>query len=195
MKTTNKMKAMNKFLVLFMALGLMTSCSDDDDPAPVNEEEVITTVRLTLTSSADGSIVVFQSQDLDGDGPDAPVLTTIGSITAMTDYSGSVVFLNELETPSEDITVEVLEEDDEHQVFYAFTGTSGSSATYNDMDDDGNPIGVSTTFSSGAAATGNTLTLTLRHEPSKDADGVSDGDITNAGGETDVAATFTYDVN
>ncbi|MFP4845994.1 type 1 periplasmic binding fold superfamily protein [Winogradskyella sp. PE311] len=195
MKTTNKMKAMNKFLILFMALGLMTSCSDDDDPAPVNEEEVITTVRLTLTSNADSSTVVFQSQDLDGDGPNAPVITVVGSMTAMTDYTGSVEFLNELENPSEDITVEVLEEDDEHQVFYGFTGTSGSSVVYTDMDDDGNPIGVSTTFSSGAAAMGNTITVTLRHEPSKDAAGVSDGDITNAGGETDVAATFTYSVN
>ena len=195
MKTTNKMKAMNKFLILFMALGLMTSCSDDDDPAPVNEEEVITTVRLTLTSNADNSTVVFQSQDLDGDGPNAPVITVVGSMTAMTEYTGSVEFLNELENPSEDITVEVLEEDDEHQVFYGFTGTSGSSVVYTDMDDDGNPVGVSTTFSSGAAAMGNTITVTLRHEPSKDAAGVSDGDITNAGGETDVAATFTYSVN
>lgn len=184
------MKAMNKFLILFITLGLMTSCSDDDNPDPVNEEEVITTVRLTLTSSADNSTVVFQSQDLDGDGPDTPMITVIGTMTAMTDYTGSIQFLNELESPSEDITVEVLEEDEEHQVFYSFTGASGSTTTYDDMDGDGNPVGVSINFNSGAASTDNTITVVLKHEPTKPNDGTANG----AGGETDAEATFTFDV-
>ena len=60
---------------------------------------------------------------------------------------------------------------------------------------DGNPIGVDITFNSGVASTNNTLVVVLRHEPSKTASGVSDGDITNAGGATDAEVTFTYDVN
>jgi len=195
MKTQiNNMKTFKFLFAFFLASTLLISCSNDDDnPDPVNEEEVITTVRLTLTGG--GSTVVFQSQDLDGDGPNAPVVTMTGSITASTQYAGSVQFLNELESPAENITTEVLEEDDEHQVFYGFSGSAGSTVTYTDMDDDGNPIGVNVSFNSGVASTNNVLTVTLRHEPNKDAAGVSGGDISNAGGETDVAVTFSYDVN
>lgn len=186
------MKTIKNFLIVFMSIGLITSCSDDDDtPNPVNEEEVITTMTLTLTPSGGGTAVTFQSQDLDGDGPNAPVITVSGALQASTTYNGSVVFLNELESPAENITLEVIEEDDEHQVFYGFTGTSGSSITYNDQDINGNPLGVSITLNAGTASTGNTLTVVLKHEPTKP----NDGTIANADGETDVEATFSFDVN
>jgi len=38
------------------------------------------------------------------------------------------------------------------------------------------------------------LRITLRHEPNKTAAGVQNGDITNAGGETDIEVTFTFEV-
>ena len=60
---------------------------------------------------------------------------------------------------------------------------------YEDEDGDGNPIGLETTMITGDPSTG-TLTVILRHEPDKNADGVSDGDITNAGGETDIEVDF-----
>ena len=183
---------MKKFLILFITFGLVTSCSDDDDdPTPVNEEEVITTVILTLTPAGGGTPVIFQSRDTDGDGPNAPLVTVSSALSASTTYTGSIEFLNELEDPAEDITEEVEEEADEHQVFYGFTGTSGSSVIYDDLDENGNPLGVNITFNSGAASTGNTLTVTLKHEPTKPNDGTANG----AGGETDVEATFTFDVN
>lgn len=189
------MKTIKYLFVLLLSTLTFSSCSsDDDNPTPVNEEEIITTVRVELTAVGGGSTVVLQSQDLDGDGPDAPVITTEGTIVASTTYSGSIQFLNELDTPAEDITLEVLEEDDEHQVFYEFTGNSNSTIAYNDSDPNGNPIGVIFSFNSGSESANNTITVTLRHEPNKDAAGVSDGLIANAGGETDVAVTFTFDV-
>ena len=60
---------------------------------------------------------------------------------------------------------------------------------YGDTDSEGRPIGIVGTMTTNDAGTG-TLTVTLRHEPAKDAAGVVDGDITNAGGETDVEAEF-----
>lgn len=189
------MKTIKFLFALLTITTVLTSCSSDDDsPTPVNEEEVITTVRFTLTPIGAGNSVVFQSQDLDGDGPDAPVNTVVGTILESTQYSGSVQFLNELDNPAEDITLEVLEEDDEHQVFYLLSGTSGSTVTYSDMDADGNPIGVNVEFNSGQTGTNNSLTITLIHEPNKSATGVNGGDITNAGGETDVEVTFSFDV-
>lgn len=189
------MKTIKTLFIAALSTTLFIACSDDDDtPRLVNEEEIITTVSLTLNDT-NGNTVIFQSQDLDGDGPNEPVNTVTGTIIASTQYTGSTRFLNELESPAEDITLEVLEEDDEHQVFYSFSGTSGSTVTYADTDGDGNPIGVSVVFNSGVAATANTLTISLIHEPVKDATGVSSGNIANAGGETDVETTFTYNVN
>lgn len=185
------MKTIKHLLLLFLSIGLFTACSDDDDPAPVNEEEVITTMTLSLQAVGGGTPIIFQSRDTDGDGPNAPVVTVSGALAANTTYGGSIEFLNELETPAEDITEEVMEEDDEHQVFYNFTGGSGTSFNYNDSDGDGNPVGLSITLASGAAATGNTLTVVLKHEPTKPNDGTAAG----GGGETDIEATFTFDVN
>ena len=41
----------------------------------------------------------------------------------------------------------------------------------------------------GAASNG-TVVVTLRHQPDKTASGVSSGDITYAGGETDIEVSF-----
>ena len=109
-----------KFLSLFALAGLtFTSCSDDDEnPEPVNEEELITTMTITLAPQGGGTAVVLQSRDLDGDGPNAPEVTVSDNLSGNTTYEGSIVLLNETETPAEDITEEVAEEDEEHQFFF-----------------------------------------------------------------------------
>ena len=107
-------------------------------------------------------------------------------------YTGTVSFLNELEDPAEDITVEVLEEGAEHQVFYQLTNSLGS-ITYTDMDANGDPIGLNFVLTTNDAGNG-VMSVILKHEPNKAADGVSTGDITNAGGETDVEVNFSVTV-
>tara|TARA_B110000091_G_C13788599_1_gene464507 strand:- start:650 stop:1234 length:585 start_codon:yes stop_codon:yes gene_type:complete len=176
----------NLALVLFVAT-VFTACSDED-PEIVNEEELITTLTATLTPSGGGTEIILKSVDLDGDGPDAPVITVSANLTANTNYAGVLKVENETESPAEDITVEVLEEGEEHQFFFTPTNNI-ATVTYNDMDGEGNPIGVQFSLATTTAASGN-LTITLRHEPVKTANGVFSGDITNAGGETDVQAIF-----
>jgi hypothetical protein len=56
------------------------------------------------------------SRDLDGDGPNVPVVTVSGDLLVNTTYSGAVSFLNE-STPVDDITVEVKKKA-EHQLFF-----------------------------------------------------------------------------
>lgn len=163
---------------------LATSCDNDDDtPEEVNEEEVITTLRVSLAGTAGN--VVMQSTDLDGDGPDAPVVAVIGELAANSTYEGEVTFLNETEDPAEDITEEVEEESDEHQVFFTAGGGLDVATTYTNFDGDGNPLGTTFTLTTGDASTG-TFTVTLRHEPVKPNDGLA-----SAGGETDIEVTFT----
>ena len=180
------MKFLYNLTLVSLVLFLATSCKDD--PEPVNPEEIITTLNLYLTPDGGGSDVTFTFQDLDGDGANAPVITN-GTLAANTNYTARVEFLNESEDPAEDITEEVKEEDLDHQVFYQVAAGLNLQIAYNDQDSAGNPLGVATTAAAGDASTG-TLTITLRHEPDKAASGVADGDISNAGGESDIEVTF-----
>lgn len=176
-----------KFLAsIILATLLFVSCSNDDDNTPelVNEEEIITTLTVTLTPAGVGTPITLQTRDLDGDGPDAPVITVSGNLTAGVTYNGVIVLLNETESPAENITLEVVEEDDEHQFFYTIGDGVDVTTAYSNFDADGNPLGTQFALTAGAASSG-TLTFTLRHEPTKPNTGLG-----NAGGETDIEVTF-----
>ena len=178
------MKRCSMYALLAIA---MVGCSDDDAPVVINQEEVITTVVLTLTPQS-GNQVVLTTIDLDGDGPDVPETSVSGSFSENTQYQGAVRFLNETETPAEEITDEVLEEADEHQVFYTISEGLNITTTYLDFDSNGNPLGINITLVTGEASSGS-LTVTLRHEPVKPNDGLD-----SAGGETDVTTTFDVSI-
>lgn len=188
------MKTLKQLSLILLTSIVFTACSNDDDatPEPVNEEEVITTLTATLTPVGGGTNITLQTQDLDGDGPNAPVITVSSPLAINTTYNGSLVLLNETESPAEIINEEIEAEDDEHQFFYQATNDV-ATFTYVDVDGDGNPLGLEFTLITTNTATG-TITITLRHEPNKSATGVSDGDITNAGGETDIQAVFPVTV-
>jgi hypothetical protein len=177
-----------KFLstAIFATL-LFVACSSDDDntPEPVNEEEVITTMIVRLQPAGGGTTVTLETRDLDGDGPTPPAVTvTGGSLAAGVTYNGSITLSNETEDPAEDITAEVEEEDTDHQFFYTIGSGLDVTAVATNTDSNGNPLGTQFSLVAGAASSGN-ITFTLRHEPTKPNTGLGD-----AGGETDIAATF-----
>ena len=179
---------MKKILSTLLTLSLLISflsCSDNDGPELIQEEEVITSVIVTLQAGSD--TVTLSSVDLDGDGPNEPVIDLLGSLNSNTTYSGDVKFLNESISPVEDITEEVAEEAEEHQVFYSFASPISSVVT-SDTDSSGNPLGLVFTLTTGNAGNAS-FGLTLRHEPKKPNTGILD-----AGGETDVAVTFSVSV-
>ncbi|WP_236980563.1 type 1 periplasmic binding fold superfamily protein [Membranihabitans maritimus] len=174
-------------LILFAFVSLIFFSCEKDDPIVPHEEELITTMNLTLTPDS-GEVVLFTFSDLDGDGGDDPSIST-EALRANTVYSATLELLNATESPAEDITEEIREENEEHQFFFRSNAGLDLSVEYNDQDDSGNPLGVETNFSTGAPSSGQ-LIVTLRHEPNKSASGVSEGDISNAGGETDIEVTF-----
>lgn len=183
------MKTIHSIISLAFCGLISVSCSNDDDtPAPVNEEEIITTMTVTLVPQEGGNSVILESRDLDGDGPDAPVITVSGPLAANATYDGGIVLLNETETPAENITDEVAAEDEEHQFFYQTSG-SITEVTYADQDDNGHPVGLLFELSTGDAGNA-TLAVTLRHEPQKP----NDGTLSDAGGETDISQTFDLTV-
>ena len=187
------MKNLKSIIVLTLISVCFVSCSDDDiNPLPVNEEEVITTLIVTLNPVGSGTTVTMESRDLDGDGPNPPVIEVSSAFQMNTVYEASLELLNETVDPAESITAEIEEEDDEHQFFYT-SSNDLVSTSYLDADDDGNPIGLLFSLTTTSDGTAN-FTVILRHEPNKAAEGVSSGDITNAGGETDIAITFPISI-
>tara|TARA_Y100000766_G_scaffold63815_1_gene53135 strand:- start:577 stop:1122 length:546 start_codon:yes stop_codon:yes gene_type:complete len=166
---------------------LYFSCSDDEDaPEPINEEEVITTMTVYLLG-ANGDEVVMQTQDLDGDGPNEPVVTVSGPLKNEVVYVGAISWLNEMEDPAEDVTEEILEEADEHQVFFNANGVD-MYFEYADSDSNGNPLGVMFVVAPYSTGSGS-LTITLVHEPTKPNDGLG-----TAGGSIDIQTTFPVTV-
>lgn len=181
---TQQMKNYLLFTSLVMLLGACTV----DEPIIPNEEELITTVIYELTPEGGGEVVELKFTDIDGDGGQAPVVNS-GQLISGTNYSGNLKFLNESVSPVDDITAEVLEEGAEHQVFFQTSSTLNLTVTYEDMDENGDPIGLKTKLRANTKTNGS-LTIILKHEPNKKGMSVSSGDITNAGGETDVEVTF-----
>lgn len=192
------MKTIKLLSLSLVATLLLSACSDDDDaPQVINEEEEITTSKVYLTPAGGEEFEAFSYADLDG-GVSDPVVST-SELQANTTYTGRVEFLNENEEPVEDVTEEVIEEGDEHQVFYLPANSLDFTIQYNmlgeNIDADGNPIGVEFTLETGSASQGN-FTVLLIHEGNKFAEGASDGIYNEdlVGGETDIEVTFNITI-
>ncbi len=180
------MKSFNYLYIPLLCISIaFTSC--EKDPQIPNEEELITTVTYILTSVSGGDPVIFSFRDLDGDGGQSPEVI-LGRPQANTVYNAVVGLYNESLSPIDTITNEVSEEALEHQFFYTFSDLN-ASYIYTDLDTENHPIGITTKVTTGEPSEG-LVTILLRHLPDKLASGVSDGDISNAGGETDIEVSF-----
>lgn len=187
-------KKTRSLIAIAMSAVFFQACSDD--PKPSNEEELITEVGLTFikldeSNNPTGDPITFSWTDIDGEiGDEEPVIDAI-ELVANSKYEMSIELKNGSVTPAEDITTEVEEEGEAHQFFFAISAPFNDHVTftYDDEDDNGKPIGLKSIVDTGTSGSG-TLTLTLRHKPKKSASGVASGDITNAGGETDIAVEF-----
>jgi hypothetical protein len=172
-----------------------------------DEQEVISAVQLTFMPAA-GLPIVAEFDDPDGDGG-GPGTSEPVNLAAGASYTLTIAFINRLGTVPEDITVEVRDEGDEHQVFFTGNAVKGPATanqtaplthSYADMDANGFPIGLTNTIAT-EAGTG-TLTVTLRHmppesPPEKSADTatqVKNGGFTAIGGATDASVDFTVTV-
>lgn len=168
-------------LIAFLSLAFFVASCDKEDDVDPNEEELITTVKVSLTA-AGGTPQVFAFKDVDGPGGQAPTLDSI-IIDGSKVYSASVQFLNESVSPADDITAEVNAEADDHEVFYEPT-VAGLTVTNRNTDTKGLPLGVTSTWNTGAAGKG-TIKITLKHKPGSKASG---DPVTK--GETDVEVEF-----
>jgi hypothetical protein len=188
---------------------LLGACGDVKDPDDDNEVEVITTVQLLLEPTDGTDATTFTWADPENDG--APVIDDLVLADA-TDYVLRVSFLNELEDPAEDITAEVEDESDQHQVFFTGSAVQGPATgtnpdavvehAYGDLDANGNPIGLDNTLVTLGTGSGQ-LTVTLRHLPPESgadvkvsglAETVASDGFGAIGGDDDASVTFPLTV-
>lgn len=191
-----------------LALTLL-ACTDTTTPEDTNEGELITTVELTFTPVAGGDDITATWADAGGDGnPEIDAITLVEGEA----YDLGIRFLDELSDPAEDITAEVADEAEEHQVF--ITGDAVDSpatdntdapitVVYADTDANGLPIGLEHAVTASTAGTGE-LTVTLRHLPAEGdtpvkvdglAEDVASGGFASIAGDTDAQVTFDLTVS
>jgi hypothetical protein len=202
MKTIQK----NQILLLLFALLVSFSSCESEDPIEELEQELITDVTLIFTEVNDEGTAIgtpFEVKASDPQGIELgtnPVVETI-NVEAGKRYLLEITLFNSIE--NEDITEEIEEEDDEHQFYFlgsAFVGSSLMTYTYDDADDDGNPIGLRcfVQVAENSSVNNANFNLVLRHDLDKSFPGANSPNFQNyvqAGGETDLDVTFPVVLN
>ena len=173
--------SIHSFLFFAVIICLLNSCKKSD-PAPADENELITTVRLKFTEGSTSQ--TFEWKDIDGDGGKAPVIQNIALKTNKT-YKLDVSFLDESKMPVVNITEEVAKEKDEHLVIVTPAPASLFTYTYGDKDSRNFPVGLTGSVKTAGAGTG-TLKVVLRHQPPVNNQPVKNGTATPGSSDADV---------
>lgn len=190
MKTIQKITKTS--LYLFLAAALMVGCKKDDNSPkpsssnpPINEEELITTVKITFVDTAgiEPTVIVF-FRDPDGDGGNAPTQFDTIRLAANSVYNATLEVFDESKNPIEDITTEIAQEADEH--LFCFTPSSVNLNIIRTDSDGTYEIGLASQWTTGTASIGTTQVI-LKHQP-----GVKDG--TCIPGDTDIELNFVTEI-
>ncbi|MHA6249517.1 hypothetical protein ACXYMU_16355 [Pontibacter sp. CAU 1760] len=180
-------KLLRSSLTAFMIGALLvanTACKDSD-PEPTEDQELITTVKLSLVPEGKGQNVNATYSDPDGAGGNAPTIETL-VLAPNTTYNMTVTLSDDSQTPPKDMTAEIKAEGDEHELFFnASGGLNIASVQKTDMDKNNRPIGLEATIVTGTASSGK-MRVTLKHQPNNLKGNTSD----ISKGETDVEVDF-----
>lgn len=176
----NKLKF---FAIAIAGLTLTLNACKKDSLPDIKEEELITTISLTFTNTTNSADVrTITWKDVDGNGGNAPVISSL-SLKTNAVYNVAVTsVLNETVTPAGDVRAEVIKEKDEHLFVYK---VAGANIAFNNFDVDSKnlAVGLTARATTTTASTG-TFTIVLRHQLG----GAKNG--TEAPGSTDLEAVF-----
>ena len=189
------MNLFRKLPVLFISLTLATGAckKDEQNVAPTNDNEAITTATLTLTNKATPTESVTATIENLNTTADFSKATL--TLKANTTYSGVISLLDKTKTPTLDATAEIREKANEHLFVYTYTPTTGpaTALTVTLTDKDTNPspgpypVGLTTEVKTGVVGTGK-LKVVLRHQPN-----VKNG--TPTPGSSDLDTDFNVVIN
>lgn len=143
--------------ILYCLTLLISSCSKDD-PDAINEQEYISNVVITLESSDS------ESQTVDWDLSE--MNTQNINLKLNTNYNVNVSFLNNSDPSDvENITLEIIEEADEHQVFFEFADVNVNvTSASNDTKVGTRGVLINSVWNATSAGTG-LVRLYLIHQP------------------------------
>lgn len=188
-------------LLIISAFLLVISC-DKGEPVVVHEHEVFTRVVLEVKKDGETNFKKYtfeveghddhghddHGDDDHGDDDHGDEHTEVELDTNST-YHVGIFFYNDSDPDNiEDVTLEVIEEADAHQVFYEMTEISGFSiaaASDDTKDSNGNPLFLKTSWTTASETSGDVMAY-LIHEPSSKT-GSARADF---GGATDVEIEF-----
>lgn len=163
-------------LILFSAL-FLGACEKHDHTAAEN----ITAVELHLKGN--GIDQVFKWEDTDGDGV-ANRIDTLVLPQMTSNITCQVRIFDRSETPEIELTSEIVAEGVDHLLTYGVSNTIGLQISGLNQDNNGNPLGTESIWTTSNAGAGGTLTLTMYHEPT------DKNSPTNPGGEVDFQVVF-----
>ena len=182
-----KTKMKNYCKIGILSLLLFSGCKGDEVD-PVEDNELITTVKLTFSDGAINQI--FQYADSDGDGGKSPIIDKI-VLKKNTAYTLTISILDESKSPVFDIGKEVEEEADEHLFVYTPSPSTLLTYTYQDKDSKGYGIGLKGNIISNNTGSG-MLKVQLRHQPP--VNGMASKNGTPTPGSDDVNIDFEIKV-
>ncbi|MDZ4071344.1 MAG: hypothetical protein U1C70_05925 [Sediminibacterium sp.] len=170
-------------VALLMVTFVATGCKKDPQK-PENEEELITTLRLTFTEVGGTATSTVTFKDADGPGGNAPTQNEQIILAPNKQYNCTVQVLDESKSPAKDITIEINAEANDHQFYFQ---PNGVNITINGLNTDpnGRPLGVTSRWNCGAVSGPGTVKVTLKHKPGSKG---SNDPVTV--GETDIEVNF-----
>ena len=187
-------------LLIISAFLLVISC-DKGEPVVVHEHEVFTRVVLEVKKDGETNFKKYtfeveghddHGDDDHGDDDHGDEHTEVELDTNST-YHVGIFFYNDSDPDNiEDVTLEVIEEANAHQVFYEMTeipGFSIAAASDDTKDSNGNPLFLKTSWTTASETSGDVMAY-LIHEPTSKT-GSTRADF---GGATDVEIEFEVHV-
>lgn len=184
---------------LLSSVLLFISCDKDDTPDAENEIEVFTKAVIVVTNLSDDSsetynfeveehdhehsVIVQAQEDEEGHGDHTEI-----ELESDSEYKFEITFLNDSDPNNViDMTEEVIEEKDEHLVFYELIGDgiSYDTTSGDTLDSEGNALNLVTKWTT-TAATVVDVEAYLIHQPTSKTGTTRD----DFGGATDVEIEF-----
>jgi hypothetical protein len=181
-----------KLTAITVMMMLVLNACDKEVAEEENDNEVVTTLELHLIERTSLEHLIYKFDDPDGFGAGsvAPTVDLI-KLSPNKVYDVELKLLNKTANPNEDVTGEVEEEAADHR-FY-FLPTTGANIAVSNFSNDANgvPIGITSTWTTGAKATGK-IRIVLRHYPNGAK--ATDDPVDSPKSNTDVDTEFVTSV-
>jgi hypothetical protein len=207
MKNQNNFLRNSLVLMMFMSILFFGISCEPKEPEEEKEEELITDVTLKFTEVNEQGATIGTPFEVKASDPEGlgvgknPTIETINFVKGKR-YLLEIILFNKIE--NEDVTVEILEDADDHQFFFlgsAFIGTNKVlTYTYADKDKKNMPLGLKgyVQVVPTPAVNNAQFRLILRHDLNKSFAGANNPHFENyisAGGETDIDILFPTIIN